>query len=394
MLVRLVSALFAACVVTIFAGASAAQTIKLGYLTDTSGPTSDISKPSLEGFKLYMDRVNKAGGILGQKVEVDVRDTGIDTARAIATAEELAANNAIAIIGLPLSTVQAGVYAAMERAGVPVVAGYPSNIGVVLPPAKPNAFAIGVVFDLAGWIGGDLSRRVSPNGKSLVCVTFESPGGIVSCKGGLAAAKKRGFEKVETITFPIATRDFRTIAQRVVATNPDVVLAVLGRSRLLAMVPALANAGYKGAVLSMEAGTGDDAVRTVAKQAPAIEMWSYTRYVSSGYGQGPQVTALTEAAKAAGISEWLAVHSGGWTLAMVMESALKACGKGCTPAKLQAALSNLKVDTGGLTGAPIQFTANDHYGPSTYLLTHYDRQKDKMEAVGDWTSYSSSLPTF
>ena len=125
-----------------------------------------------------------------------------------------------------------------------------------------------------------------------------------------------------------------------------------------------------------------------------IDMWSYTRYVSSGYGEGSQVSALSQAAKNAGINEWLAVHSGGWALGIVIEDAIRRCPTPCTPSKFQEALSNLKVDMGGLTGAPIQFTKNDHYGPTTYLLTHYNKSKDKMEPVGNWSSYSSTLPKF
>jgi branched-chain amino acid transport system substrate-binding protein len=370
------------------------ETIKLGYLTDTSGPTQDISKPTLDGFNLYIDRSNKAGGVNGRKIEVDIRDTGIDTARAVATAQELIANGSVAIIGLPLSTVQAGVYAAMERDGVPVVAGYPSNIGLVLPPAKLNAFATGIVFDLAGYIGGELARDVAPKGKTMICTSFESPGGIVSCKGAVASAKLKGFTTAESVMFPISTRDFRAIGERIAAHKPDVVVAVLGRSRLIAMVPALASAGYKGAVVSMEAGTGDDAVRDVAKAAPQIDVWSYTRFVSQGYGDGPQVTALQNALKDVGIKEWNSVHAGAWALGMLVEDVVKRCASPCTTEKFQAALVETKMDTGGLTGGPIQFTKDDHYGPTTYLLVQYDRTKDQMVPRGGWRAYSSTLPKF
>jgi len=264
----------------------------------------------------------------------------------------------------------------------------------VLPPAKTNAFATGIVFDLAGYIGGEFARDASPNGKTMVCTSFESPGGIVSCKGAVAAAKAKGFTTAESVMFPIATRDFRALAERITAMKPDVVVAVLGRSRLIAMVPALAAAGYKGNVVSMEAGTGDDAVREVAKAAPGIDLWSYTRFVSQGYGQGPQVDALNAATKAAGIKEWLSVHSGGWALGMLVEDVVKRCPSPCTAAKFQDALIQTKLDMGGLTGAPIQFTKADHYGPTTYMLVKYDRQNDKMVPATSWRNYSSTLPKF
>ncbi|MGE0845431.1 MAG: ABC transporter substrate-binding protein [Flavobacteriaceae bacterium] len=372
----------------------AADAVKFGYVLDASGPTQDISKPTLDGFNLYIDKVNAAGGVDGRKIEVDVRDVQLDTQRAVVTSQQLAEEGAVAIIGLPLSSTQMGIYQSMAKAGTPVVAGFPSNIRVIAPPAMENAFGIGVMFDLMGWIGGDLLRDAAPAGKSMVCTTFESPGGLVSCKGGEAAAKKDGFEKTESVTFPIAQRDFRGIAERIASINPDVVLTVLGRGRTLAMLPALSEAGYKGIVLSMEAGTGDDIVRQAAKAAPGIEIYSYTRYVAEGYGSGAQVDALAAAAKAAGHEGWTAAQAGGWTLGMLVEDLVKRCADPCTAEKIQKALVETDLDTGGLTGGPIRFTDKDHYGSTYYMLVKYDRDTDAMKPVGDWREYSSEIPEY
>lgn len=368
-----------------------AETLKFGYLTDTSGPTQDISKIAYEGFSLYIDKINKAGGIDGRQIEVDVRDVGLDTARAVATAQDLANQGALAILGLPLSTVQLGVNTAMLRSEVPVIAGYPSNINIILPPAQSNAFGTGLVFDIAGWAGGELARVASPNGKSFVCTTLEGPGGIQACKNALITAKKAGFEEVESVIFPVTMRDLNSVAQRIAALNPDVVLLSIGRSRTQALVPALGASGFQGVALSMEAGTGDDVVRAVAKSTPGIEMWSFARYVSSGYGDGPQVTALDDAAKEAGIDEWLTMHAGGWALAMTVEAAAKSCASPCTPQKFRDALTGVDVDTGGLTGAPIKFSETDHYGTTTYQLLKYNKDSDKLEPVGDWNEYASTV---
>ena len=370
---------------------ASAENIKLGYLTDTSGPTQDISKIAYEGFTLYIDKINKSGGVDGRKFEVDVRDVGLDAARAVATAQDLASQGAIAILGLPLSPVQLGVNTAMLRANVPVIAGYPSNINIILPPAQANAFGTGIVFDVGGWAGGELARIASPKGKTFVCTSLEGPGGVQTCKNSSLTAKKAGFEKAETVIFPITMRDLNSVAQRIAELKPDVVLMSIGRSRTLAMVPALNAAGYRGVALSMEAGTGDDVVREVAKANPEIEMWSYARFVSSGYGSGVQVAALDDAAKSAGIKEWLTMHAGGWSLAMTVEAAAKGCPSPCTPQKFQEALTKVNVDTGGLTGAPIRFSEADHYGASTWRLLKYNKETDKLLPVGDWHKYDSNV---
>src|SRR3546814_3670488 len=125
----------------------------------------------------------------------------------------------------------------------------------------------------------------------------------------------------------------------------------------------------------MEAGTGDEEVRTASKAAPGIDVYSYARYVSGGQGEGAQVDALAAAAKAAGISEVLAFHSAGWVLGMTIADALRRCEAPCTPQQLDQALANTHFHTGGLTAEPTLFTHKAHYGPSSYDIYHSDRNR-------------------
>jgi len=370
--------------------AQPADTLKIGYLVDASGPMQGIFNTGLEGFRLYIDQLNAAGGVNGKKVEVMVRDVQIDPARAVSSAQELVDRGALAIVGLSLTSTHMPVYNAMGRAKVPVVTGFPANVGVVLPPARDGVYGVGLAFEITGWVGGEMARKMAPQGKSFACTVFESPGGFIACDAAMAAAKKAGFEQVEKIMFPVAQRDFRPVAEKIAKLNPDVLLTIFGRGRTLTFFPTISEAGYKGKILSMEAGTGDDELRTAAKSTPGVEIYSYARYVSGGQGSGPQVTALEQAAKKAGVPEVLAFHSGGWVLGMTVADALTRCAAPCTPQGLNTALSNTRIDTGGLTGEPIVFTQTDHYGPSSYQLYRYDRAADKVVATGDVLRASST----
>lgn len=369
----------------------AQDSYKIGYLVDASGPAQSIFMPTLDGFKLYIDKINSEGGVNGRKIDVIVRDVQVDPQRAASSAQELVSNGAIAIAGLSLTNTHMAVYAALGRSNVPVVAGYPANVGVVLPPKpRARAYGVGLAFELTGEVGGLLARKASPNGKSFACVVFESPGGIVGCDAAIAGAKAVGFTTTERVTFPLAQRDFRAIAERLAQSRPDVILLVIGRDRTLSIMPALAEAGYKGIVLSMEAGTGDDILREAAKAAPGIDVYSYSRYAGTGQGTGAQLDALTDALKKSGGKEALAFHSGGWALGVVLVDALKRCGANCTPEALDAALAKTDVAAEGLTGTPIKFSASDHYGPSAYRLFHYQRDKDQLAPVGDWLVVEST----
>jgi len=392
-LISIISAFCSVAIPTI----SYAQTdtpLRLGYLVDASGPMQGIFKTGLDGFKMYIDSINEAGGVNGKKIELMVRDVQIDPARSAAAAQELADKGALAVLGLSLTSTHMPVYNAMAKAAVPVVTGFPANVGVVLPPnPRAGVYGVGLAFEITGYVGGELARKVSPNGSTFACTVFESPGGFVACDAAIQAARKAGFTRTERITFPVALRDFRPVAEKIAALKPDVLLTIFGRGRTLGFFPALAEAGFKGSILSMEAGTGDDELRAAAKATPGIDIFSYARYASGGQSSGPQVMALDAAAKKAGIPEVLSFHSGGWALGLTVVDALKRCPVPCTASKLDKALSSTRVDTGGLTDEPITFTANDHYGPSSYRLYKYDRNADKLIDSGV-VAKAASTPSY
>jgi len=62
--------------------------------------------------------------------------------------------------------------------------------------------------------------------------------------------------------------------------------------------------------------------------------------------------------------------------------ALKNCGAECTREGLDKAMQSVKLDTKGLTGGPIEMSADNHYGPTYWRLYHWET--DKFVGVGDW----------
>ena len=76
----------------------------------------------------------------------------------------------------------------------------------------------------------------------------------------------------------------------------------------------------------------------------------------------------------------------GWVSAMVLEQALRKCGWPCGKDRLAQALTAVAVDTRGLRGGAIEWTADNHYRKSTYYKVYrWDAGKGAIVAVGDWT---------
>ena len=79
-----------------------------------------------------------------------------------------------------------------------------------------------------------------------------------------------------------------------------------------------------------------------------------------------------------------AEHAAGWTMGMLMESALKTAGWPCTRANLISALEKTNLDTRGLSGGPIRFTPTDHLGPTWFKLYRWQDAKKALVPVGNW----------
>ena len=76
----------------------------------------------------------------------------------------------------------------------------------------------------------------------------------------------------------------------------------------------------------------------------------------------------------------------GWVSAMVLEAGLKKCGWPCPKDKLATALASVSVDTRGLRGGPIEWTADNHYRKNTYYKVYrWDPSKSAIAPVGGWT---------
>ncbi|WP_454917963.1 ABC transporter substrate-binding protein [Xanthobacter sediminis] len=372
------------------APAAAAEPFRFGYLTDASGPMQGTFKATLDGFQLYVDQLNTAGGVKGRRFDIKVRDIQSDTQRSVNAVQELAAADVLAILGLAVSNTHAAVYASAEKLGLPVVAAYPANIPLALPPASSNAFATGLIFSVTGEAAGKFAREIAPKGKTLVCLGFESPGSILACEAATKSAQANGFTKVESIIVPLTQRDFRGVVDKVIAINPDVVTDCFGRGHVVSLLPALGAAGYDGVYLNMESGIGVDALRDAVRDAPDLKLYTYSRYIVDGEGPGPQAEALRAAAKAAGFKQLLTYHAAGWTLGLVVADAAAKCAEPCDRAAFTKALEQVAVDTGGLSGAPVRFSPTDHYGATAYRLYRFDHDKQGFSPVGEWVPATSS----
>src|SRR5512146_2664266 len=84
--------------------AAPAAPIKVGALMSVTGPASFLGAPEARTLEMMVEELNQKGGVAGRKLQLVVKDTGGDPAKAISFAKQLIEEEQVfAIIGPPTS---------------------------------------------------------------------------------------------------------------------------------------------------------------------------------------------------------------------------------------------------------------------------------------------------
>ena len=81
-------------------GADRSKTIKIGAIFSVTGPASFLGAPEAKTAKMFIDKVNAEGGVLGRKLELVLKDSGGSPEKAVSFAKQLIEEEKVlAIIG-------------------------------------------------------------------------------------------------------------------------------------------------------------------------------------------------------------------------------------------------------------------------------------------------------
>ncbi|MER7497850.1 ABC transporter substrate-binding protein [Streptomyces pharetrae] len=237
--------------------------IRLGALTDLTGPYATLGKSIVQAQQMWADETNAAGGICGRKVEIVVEDHGYDVQKAVTAYADLSTD----VVALP------------QVIGSPVVAALIDDIERDQLLTFPQAWAasllgkdpvqvLGTTYDVDMIAAVDFLTRTKglKKGDTIGHVYFEGDYGANALEGSTWAAERAGLKIVD---------------QKIKATDTD----------LSAQVSALREAGVKAVLIS--AGPA----QTASLAGVAASRGLQVPIVSSAPGFAPQLMK-TPAAKA------------------------------------------------------------------------------------------------
>lgn len=345
-----------ACVVAVLgAAASVSAQIKIGQTAGFSGPVAAGVKEVSEGAKLYIDAVNKAGGVGGQQIEVIALDDKFDPALAAENAKKLIDQGVVALFLTRGTPHTQAVMPLLLQHRVPLIG--PSTGAMVLhQPVHPWLFNVRATYQREA---ERAIRHLSLIGMERIAIvqvddSFGSDAATGALTGFTAVNKQpvvhEKFDRTKPDMAPIIPKLVKAEAQSVLFIGSGNMVAdgvkMLRAAGSRAQVVTLSNNASSGFVKSL----GDNARGTVVSQ-----VFPYERSLSA-----PIVKEAIEYGKAAGISEVTPAMLEGYTAAKVLVEGLRRAGSNPTREKLRSALEGFKrVDLGGLE---LSYSPTDHSG--------------------------------
>ncbi|WP_448045072.1 ABC transporter substrate-binding protein [Bradyrhizobium liaoningense] len=124
---------------SIMNSAIAAEPIKVGSVLSVTGPAAFLGDPELKTLQMYVDDLNKKGGLLGRPLELVHYDDGSDANKANAFAKRLIEDDKVDfIVGGTTTGSTMSIVPLVEKAGVPFMS--LAGAVVVVEPVKKWVF--------------------------------------------------------------------------------------------------------------------------------------------------------------------------------------------------------------------------------------------------------------
>ncbi|MFN4163191.1 MAG: amino acid ABC transporter substrate-binding protein [Ferrovibrio sp.] len=199
--------------------------VRIGSTLALTGPLSATALVHKLTGEIYVEDLNKRGGLLGRKVEWIVKDDQSKPEVARTLYEQLVTADKVDLLMGPYAT--GAILSAMGVAqrynkvlihhtmGIPSLAKYDMHFPAWSLGADPGATVPATVFD------GLASLPKPP--KTIAIVTSKFPSLHFLSLGAREVAKKRGLQEILFLEWEFGNRDFGPIAARVKDAKPDVV---------------------------------------------------------------------------------------------------------------------------------------------------------------------------
>lgn len=325
--------------------------IKIGAPLPLTGPLSPEGTRLRQGYELWVEQVNGAGGIsVGsekRRVELVYYDYESNTPKAVQLAEKLVNDDKVDFLFAPFGSGPTKAASSVaEKYGVPMIASTASS-AEVFDQGYKNLFGVFTSNDTATEPIAELVSKTFPQIKKVAILARNDLYPLSLAQEFAKSATKRGMEVVVFDKYAIGTMDHASALTQIRAARPDWVFATGYTNDLILVRKQMADISVRARLITMINGPAyqefNDAVGALSEGLTGASWWhpaakyqgedifksseNYTKLFKAKYKSDPDFT-----------------NAGGTTIGVVLQMAIERAGT-TDRAKVREALSQTKFQT-------------------------------------------------
>ncbi len=330
--------------------------ILVGQTAGFTGPVGAGVKETTDGARLYIDAINSAGGVNGQKIELISLDDKFDPKNAGENARQLIEDRDVVAMFLTRGTPHTqAIIPLLEKYGVPLIG--PSTGAMVLhQPVQKHVFNVRATYQREA---EKAISHLASIGITRIAIVYADDSfgadGVAGAQKGLLAGK---LQPVLVEKFDRTKPDFAPIAPKLVQSNAQAVMMVASGGAVADGIKAFRAAGSSAQVVTLSNNASTGFIKGLGSDARGVivtQVFPYERSISY-----PMVKEAQDLAKVQGLTDVSPAMLEGFASAKVLVEGLRRAGAKPTREKIQAALEGIrKLDIGGLE---VSYGPTDHSG--------------------------------
>lgn len=349
------------CVIFVAAFAWAADSIKIGSVLSVTGPAAFLGDPELKTLEMYIEEINRKGGVLGRPLQLVHYDDGSDASKANAFAKRLIEDDKVdLIVGGTTTGSTMAMVPLVEKAGVPFVS--LAGAVVIIEPVKKWVFKTPHTDRMAAEkVFEDMRKR----GISQVALLSETSGfGQSGKKESEAVAAKYGIQLVANETYGPKDTDMTPQLTKIKNTPGVQAIFIFG----LGQGPAIATKNVKQLGISLpiyhaHGVASEEFIKLAGPAAEGVRLPAAALLVADKLDDRDPQKAVAMGYKKAFHERWKSDVStfGGHAYdgLMIVVDAIKRAGS-TDKAKVRDAIEATKGYVG--TGGVVNMSPTDHMG--------------------------------
>jgi branched-chain amino acid transport system substrate-binding protein len=334
---------------------AAAADILVGQTAGFTGPVAAGVKETTDGALLYIDSVNKKGGVNGQQVKLISLDDKFLPANAAENARKLVEDDHVVALFLTRGTPHTqAVLPIVKKYNVPLVA--PSTGAMVLhEPVIPQVFNVRATYQREAEKAIDYLTSIGVTRIAILRTddTFGEDAEVGAMRG-IAAAK---LKPVVLDKFPRMKPDLKPLADAVMQANAQSVLIIGSGTVVANALKAIRAVGSNAQILTLSNNASTGFIKSLGPAGEGVivsQVFPYERSLS--YLLVKEARELLKSSNGGDLSPQMLE---GFAGAKVLVEGLRRAGPNPTREKLLAALDNMHYDIGGLQ---VDYSPTDHTG--------------------------------